>query len=190
MSWTQRFMEKKEVGAGGAGTEWKTVGSGRSTAGLSSVTSKPALNTASEDQFPSLGKPSLGKPSLGTSSLGTPSLGAKSRPTADQARLKGFAALAASWASQDAAEATEQKRQRDDAQAEAVKRMKDTAQFGLFESIMRRGNVGEYDTADYDNGKYSPHSPIYDDDDEPEEEVRGNQMLNYNDDEEEGWATR
>lgn len=206
MSWSQRFMEKKSegsaaewrsteakagAGGGGGGGEWKTVSSGwqpRAAAGGSwkpkSEAPKPVLNMDSEEQFPSLG--------------------AKPRPTAEQARLQGFAALAASWASQDAAEAAEMKRQRDEAQKEAEKRAKEAAHYGVLESIMRRraentfsGGYGE-SAADYEKGgngrSYSPHSPTYPPyDEEPEEsteeESRSNPMFTYNHEEEEGWTT-
>jgi hypothetical protein len=217
MSWSQRFMEKKEggpaAGAGGGG-EWKTVGraaggggggysrSGGWTSraaggggGSPKAEPKPVLNMDSEEQFPSLG-------------------GVK-RPTVEAAKKQGFAALAASWAHQDAAEAAEQKRIRDEAQAAADKRAKEAAQYGLLESIMRRREENHYSgggsysaeecAAAYGNaygqdlcsdayGRHSPHSPTYDPEPEPEPEAeeeprRGNPMFNY-DEQEEGWATR
>lgn len=163
MSWSQRFMEKKSEG-GPAADEWKTVGSRAGAGGGGGGGSwkpraagswkpkteapKPVLNMDSEEQFPSLGS--------------------KPRPTADQARLQGFAALAASWASQDAAEAAEIKRQRDEEQKAAEQRAKDAAHYGVLESIMRRrndnnmmsGGSGGYGSAAAydDSGRYSHES--------------------------------
>ena len=205
MSWSQRFMEKKgetettaSAGAGGGG-EWKTVGQRAAAGGggggswrpkPKADTAKPALNMSSEEQFPSL----VSKP----------------RPTAEQARLQGFSALAASWASQDAAEAAEQKRLRNEAQVEADKRAKEAAQYGILDSIMRRRVENSYggggsngcvtraygDAEGAGSGRCSPHSPTYppyDEEAEAEEEEErprgGNPMFAYDEDEE-GWATR
>lgn len=187
------------AGAGGGG-EWKTVGQRAAGGGgggswkpkPKAEAPKPALNMDSEEQFPSL-------------------VSAKPRPTAEQARLQGFSALAASWASQDAAEAAEQKRLRDVAQVEADKRAKEAAQCGILDSIMRRRVENSYggggsngcvsraygDAEGAGSGRCSPHSPTYppyDEEAEAEEEEEerprgGNPMFAYDEDEE-GWATR
>jgi hypothetical protein len=216
MSWSKRFMEKKAGDAGAGEGDWTTVsraggraggswsraqaagggGGGwpRAGSGGPREEPKPTLNMDSEEQFPSLGAAPKPKP----------------RPTAEAAKKQGFAALAASWAHQDAEEAAEQKRVRDEAMAAADKRAKEAAQYGLLESIMRRreenryssggGGYGAEECGAYGQdlcsdayGRHSPHSPTYDPEPEIEEEEeeppRGNPMFNY-DEQEEGWATR
>jgi hypothetical protein len=181
-------MKKKEendgasAGAGGGG-DWKTVG--RAAAGGGGGPSwkpkaampKPTLNMDSEEQFPSLGS-------------------AKPRPTAEAAKKQGFAALAASWAHQDAEEAVVAKRLRDEAHAAAEQRAKEAAQYGILDTIMRRREETRYGGGGYsaETGAYprsqSPAYPPYDEEEvaeaEEEEPQRG---INY-DEEEEGWATR